>query len=143
MLGAKRECEQARADQLSKARAAETLQHRGVAQYYRQQNREINDLETSLQGVLDGIQTGIQEESPKIFTDLSVLLGLFEQYNLVGYNARPFLVRRIINATRRICEETTSPTGHFLVWFRQVYNLVDTLFQTRVALSLFYHTVQE
>ena len=147
LIGACTECELARADQAAKAGSADLLHHPGVARYYRRQIAEITDLETSLQNVLTQIQTNLADAASarnrnRIYTDISVLLGYFEQANLVGFNARPFLVRRIINATRLICEGTASPSGHFLVWFRQVYNLLDTLFQTRVALSMFYHTVR-
>ena len=142
MIGACNECDVARADQASKVTSAERLQHHGVAQFYRGQIIEITDFENALKYVLDQINSNTNDATNKIFTDISVLLGIFEQANLVGFTARPFLVRRAINTARLICEGISSPSGHFLVWFRQIYNLMDTLFQTRTALSLFFHTVQ-
>ena len=143
LVGARRECLSAQEDQRAKAQAADLHHHLGAAQYYRSQCYEIMELEGQLQNVLDQVQENLDRPSTRIYTDMSVLLGIFESNNMVGFTARPFLVRRSVNAARVICENLVRPSGQFLVWFRQVYNLLDTLFQTRTALSMFYHTVHE
>ena len=149
LRGAKQECELSYQDQDSRRRAAQLHNHTGVAQFYQSQVHEIGTLSAQLDQVLEAIQGWTATDPQRIHTELAILLGLFEQANLVGLNSRPFIVRRTINTARTICEglsqleENTRPSGHFLVWFRQIYNLMDTLFQTRTALSMYYHSVLE
>ena len=147
--GAQRECNLAQQDQLARQQAAELLNHRDVARYYQQQIFEINELGTHMQRALESIQDWSRREPERLHSDLSVILSTFEHNNLVGLESRPFIIRRSITAARRILEEASrsngivGPSGHFLVWFRQIYNLMDTLFQTRTALSMYYHSVLE
>ena len=111
---------------------------------HRWQTRELTPIvqrtRNRMHNLLFAVQALINERANRLYTDQSVILSLCEQNQIIGWQSGQILFS--LRLMQFVAGGATEAQGQYLAFFARLHNLFDVLYQTRISLSLFYHSVE-
>ena len=106
-----------------------------------EQITEFTRMRNALNNIVFSVRDFLRQSPNRLYTESAILLQFFENNNLVGFAANSQNVHQTIMSIRTICEQLTRPKGASIMVFRQVLKLIEVIFETKIALSLYYHSL--
>ena len=99
-------------------------------------------MSSSINNVLFCIRDLSARAPERLYLDLSIILGFFETNTIIGWQASQ--TPRTLQCMQKICDEhIPNNSGVNLAFLLHIHRLLDMLYQTRIAFSLFYHHLDE
>ena len=98
-------------------------------------------MRNALNNIVFSVRDFLRQSPHRLYNESAIFLGFFESNNLVGFTANSQWVSNTIQNIRTIGEQLTRPKGASIMVFRQVLKLMDIVFETKIAFSLYYHSL--
>ena len=106
-----------------------------------EQITDFTRMRNALNNIVFSVRDFLRQSPHRLYTESAILLQFFENNNLVGFTANSEKVQQTIQSIRTICEQLSRPRGASIMVFRQVLKLIDVIFETKIAFSLYYHSL--
>ena len=97
----------------------------------------IQRTRNQMNNLLFAVRNLVRTQPERLYQDQSVLLSLCETNNLIGWQSGQIVFS--LRLMQFIAEGQTQAQGQYIAFFTRLQRLFDMQFQTRIALSLFFH----
>ena len=100
----------------------------------------IQRTRNQMNNLLFALRNRVRTQPERLYQDQSLLLSLCESNNLIGWQSGQILFS--LRLMQFVAEGQTQAQGQFIAFFIRLQRLFDMQYQTRIALSLFFHAAE-
>ena len=116
------------------------LSYNGQRWYTRDLAPMAQRVRNQLQNLLFAVRTMIRTQPARLYQDQAVILSLYEQNDLIGW--RSGRVMFSFHIMQHVAQNLTQAQGQYLAFCNRLRQFFDIQYETRIFMSLFFHSVE-